>query len=108
VSLYTLDYPLNQGRKLVITYNVEKGEPGRQSMDNGDPGYPEEPYEIQVEEVRVWMMTDKGWLDTGITLDAIVCNVEFVYNLVAKQWNMVVMDLVDALEYSIKSKRDMS
>lgn len=36
------------------TYTITPGRPGMHTLPNGDPGYPDDPDEIEVHEVITW------------------------------------------------------
>lgn len=37
-----------------VTYTIHEGEKGVWTLPNGDPGYPDDPTEIEVHEVVTW------------------------------------------------------
>jgi hypothetical protein len=67
---YRFDYPLGPTSKLVICFDYTKGRPGRMYERNGDPGYPDDPEELDITDVQVWHRTDNKaqWVNTGVSI----------------------------------------
>ncbi len=44
----TLDFGVLGERDVEVSYSYSPGRPGRMYMRNGDPGYPDEPAEVEI------------------------------------------------------------
>lgn len=54
--------------RLKVSCTVRRGHPGCHTLPNGDPGYPPEPDELQMESILVEKFFGGQWCDTGIDL----------------------------------------
>ena len=70
MNAHTVTHWMGERAKLVIAFDYSKGRPGCRTRSNGDPGWPEEPEEVEVTDVRVWTRADTSapWVDTGVSL----------------------------------------
>lgn len=65
----TIDFVVDLGllgeRTVCVEYTYSRGRPGRMYMPNGDPGYPDEPPECDIDKVTLeghdvtWLLSEK-------------------------------------------------
>jgi hypothetical protein len=54
--------------RLKVTFEYRPGTPDVMYLPNGDPGYPGEPPELNIESVVIEKKVDNLWTDTGIDI----------------------------------------
>ena len=98
MSAHKFDYELGPLHKLVICFDYSPGRPGCNYLRNGDPGYPDEPEEIEPTDVQVWVRAsaDAPWVKTGVSLPEEVTNNDWLDQRIAEYLDVMRYDIAGA------------
>ena len=67
----TLDFGVLGEQDVEVSYYYSPGRPGRMYMPNGDPGYPDEPAELEILSVPLFSMDTLPYL-SAYALDSLL------------------------------------
>jgi len=74
----TLDFGCLGEHDVEVSYAYSPGRPGKMYLRNGDPGYPDEPAELEILSVPLYSLDTLPYLPET-TLDLVVDTLDFLF-----------------------------
>ena len=82
-TTYSFPIEINSLARWVVEFDYSPGRPGCHTQRNGDPGWPDEPEEFNITDMRLETRNAPAtsWEKTEISLDESLTNLDYIQHL---------------------------